>query len=149
MGGVGNYTYRVTDIVTIELPPNLAGENSNNTQLEVLAVETIDESGEVQTTEVVSEYFKHKIFNFPVESHLVDYSDGPSQNQTNVDDDNQNNNTEQGQVNPDCDDEYLLYNHHEHISYTQQEVIDGESENWLFLDPNDFPDYNHQPTITL
>ena len=138
-----NYTYRVTDIVTIELPPNLAGENNNNTQLEVLAVETIDESGEVQTTEVVSDYFKHKIFNFPVEAHLVDYSDDSSQNQTNEEEDNQNNNTEQGQVNPDCDDEYLLYNHHEHISYTQQEVIDGESENWYFLDPNDFPDYNH------
>ena len=48
-------------------------------------------------------------------------------------------------ANPDCDDSYVLYggSANNHASYTQQDVIDGNAANWVLLDPNEWPDYNH------
>ena len=53
-------TYEVTGVVTVKLPPNMAGGNSNHTYMDVLAVETIDEEGEVQTVEAVSDHLYTK-----------------------------------------------------------------------------------------
>ncbi len=48
-------------------------------------------------------------------------------------------------ANPDCDDSFVLYggSANNHASYTQQDVIDGNAGNWVLLDPNEYPDYNH------
>ena len=48
-------------------------------------------------------------------------------------------------ANPDCDNSYVLYggSANNHASYTQQDVIDGNAGNWVLLDPNEYPDYNH------
>ena len=48
-------------------------------------------------------------------------------------------------ANPSCDDSYILYggSANNHASYTQQDVIDGNAGNWVLLDPNEYPDYNH------
>ena len=138
-----NLTYEVTEVVTVKLPPNMAGGNSNHTYIDVLAVETIDEEGEVQTVEAVSDYFVHKIFNFPIEEYLLAESNNLTQDDVGPAESNQNSKNGQGTADPDCDDDYILINHYEHVSYTQQQVIDGEAENWILLDPNDWPDYNH------
>ncbi|DAC60502.1 MAG TPA: hypothetical protein D7I03_02145, partial [Candidatus Poseidoniales archaeon] len=49
--------------------------------------------------------------------------------------------------NPTCDDSYVLYGGQAngHISYTQQDVIDGNAGDWQLLDANDpnNANYNH------
>ena len=47
------------------------------------------------------------------------------------------------EVNPDCDDSYWLYNYGTHVAYSQQDVIDGNAEDWFLLNEEDWPDYNH------
>ena len=48
-------------------------------------------------------------------------------------------------ANPDCDDSYVLYggSANNHASYTQQDVNDGNAGDWILLDPDEWPDYNH------
>ena len=48
-------------------------------------------------------------------------------------------------ANPACDDTYVLYNYQTHTAYTQQDVIDGNADDWILLDENDerYADYNH------
>ena len=53
-------------------------------------------------------------------------------------------------ANPSCDDSYVLYaGHPSHTSYTQQEVINGQTDegdaidDWTLLNPDQNPDYNH------
>ena len=44
---------------------------------------------------------------------------------------------------PNCGDDYVLYNYQTHQSYTQQDVIDGNAGDWVLLDEDEWPDYNH------
>ena len=48
-------------------------------------------------------------------------------------------------ANPSCDDSFVLYGGgaNNHASYTQQQVKDGDAPNWNWLDPQQYPDYNH------
>ena len=57
--------------------------------------------------------------------------------------DNDHDDQGSGEVNPDCDDSYWLYNYGTHVAYSQQDVIDGNAEDWFLLNEEDHPDYNH------
>ena len=54
-------------------------------------------------------------------------------------------------ANPTCDDSYVLYggNANQHVSYTQQDVIDGNAPDWSLLDPNQILIIITLHTITL
>ena len=60
-------------------------------------------------------------------------------------DDHDDHHDDQGsdEVNPGCDDSYWLYNYGTHVAYSQQDVIDGNAEDWFLLNEEDYPDYNH------
>ena len=44
---------------------------------------------------------------------------------------------------PNCGDDYMLYNYQTHQAYSQQDVIDGNAGDWVMLDEDEWPDYNH------
>ena len=132
-----NISYSVTEELEIELPPNQARPLEQNVSMSLLAIEMDD--GENIVTQFANDFFKYKYFNFDLPHNQTN----TQQNSTGEDGDGAHGSHGENDADPECGDSSILYNHFTEESYTKQDVIDGNAENWMLLDENDFPDYNH------
>jgi len=132
-----NISYTVTEELEIELPPNQATSSQKNVSMNLFAIEVDD--GENIVNQVANDFFKYKYFNFELTHNHTNSQHNSIGEDGNDDDDSHDEND----ADPECGDSSILYNYATGEFYTKQDVIDGNAENWILVDENDFPNFNH------
>ena len=132
-----NISYTVTEELEIELPPNQATSSQKNVSMTLFAIEVDD--GENIVNQVANDFFKYKYFNF----ELTHNNTNTQHNSTGKNGNDNHDSHGENDADPECGDSSILYNHVTGEFYTKQDVIDGNAENWILVDENDFPNFNH------
>ncbi len=138
-----NISYTVTEELEIELPPNQGASSQKNVSMDLFVIEMDD--GENIVNQVANDFFKYKYFNF----ELTHNKTNTQHDSTGDDGDDDHGSHGENDADPECGDSSILYNHATGEFYTKQDVIDGNAEDWMLVDENDFPNLNHPAYYNL